>query len=57
MIDKLPCFSGDPFIGWALPDRGPNYLPQQLLIFSIKLFMGAMGEGEGEIAAPAFGTA
>ncbi len=52
MIDELPRCGGDPAVGWALPQRGANYVPLQFLVFSIELSAGTAGEGDWESLRP-----
>ncbi len=52
MIDEFPRLGGDPAVGWALPQGGAYHVPLQLLVFSIKLRLRAMGEGDGELLHP-----
>ncbi len=52
MIDELPRRGGDPAVGWALPQRGANYVPLQFLVFSIELGARTAGEGDWELLRP-----
>jgi hypothetical protein len=52
MIDEFPRLSGDPAVGWLLPQGGVYYVPVQFLIFSVKLLARAAGEGEGKLLRP-----
>ncbi len=52
MINELPRRGGDPAVGWALPQRGANYVPLQFLVFSIELSARTAGEGEWESLHP-----
>ncbi len=52
MINELPRRGGDPAVGWALPQRGANYVPLQFLVFSIELSARTAGEGDWELLRP-----